>query len=214
MGPPGAGKGTQAERLAHREGLCRVSTGDLLRAAVQAGSELGRSAERVMAKGELVSDEVILGLVSEALERPECSKGAVYDGFPRTVEQARGLDELLAGRGEKVDGVIVIEVPEEEILRRLSGRWVCQKCGKLYHYSLGSIGPDAVCEACGGRLTQRADDRPETIQRRLAVYREETEPVLAYYEEKPGITTVRGDRSIDEVAESIRRHVAAVGSRA
>ncbi|MFN2420718.1 MAG: adenylate kinase [Gemmatimonadota bacterium] len=207
MGPPGAGKGTQAGRLATEEGLCRISTGDLLRAAVQAGSELGRVAEGYMTRGELVPDELMLDLVAEELNRPACAAGAVYDGFPRTIEQARALDRILEERGEGVDQVIVIEVPEGELIRRMSGRRVCQNCGKLYHISLLSAGERAVCEGCGGPLVQRADDRPETIQRRLSVHRQETEPVLAYYNERTGVSAVRGDREIDDVAAAIRRLV-------
>lgn len=212
MGPPGAGKGTQAERLATVEGLCRISTGDLLRAAVQEGRELGRQAERIMARGELVPDDVILDLVAEELDRQACSGGAVYDGFPRTLEQARRLDGLLQARGERVQAVLVIEVPEEEILRRLTGRRVCKNCGKLYYIGLDRPGQEGLCEACGGPLVQRADDQPETIQRRLAVYGEETEPVLAHYEERPGITLIRGDREVEDVADSIRLRLLAVGS--
>ena len=214
MGPPGAGKGTQAARLAEQEGLCRISTGDLLRAAVKAGSDLGRVAGEIMGRGELVPDDVMLDLVAEQLDQPACAGGAVYDGFPRTVAQARGLEELVAGRGETVDRVIRIEVGETELIRRISGRRVCQNCGKLYHLSFDPPRKDGVCDACGGTLIQRADDRPETVQRRLAVHREETEPVLAFYQERPGVTVVPGDREIEEVAASIRRLLDAVGSGA
>jgi adenylate kinase len=210
MGPPGAGKGTQAARLARQEGLGRISTGDLLRAATQAGSDLGRVAEGYMTRGELVPDSLMLALVAEELDRPACARGAVYDGFPRTIEQAQGLERILAERGEAVDQVLVIEVPEEELVRRMAGRRVCQNCGKLYHISFDSAGEKDVCEGCGGRLVQRADDRPETIQRRLKVYRQETEPVLGYYEERTGVTPVRGDGEIDEVAAAIRSRLVTV----
>lgn len=210
VGPPGAGKGTQAARLAAERGLCRISTGDLLRAAVDAGTELGRSAEARMTRGELVPDDVILDLVREELARPGCEKGAVYDGFPRSVEQAGGLGKLLEDQGEKVDRVLEIEVPEAEILRRLAGRRVCKTCGKMYHLSFAPPQEEGRCDVCGGELVQRPDDRPETVQRRLAVYRQTTEPVLATYADNPGVTAIPGDRPVEEVADSIRRGLATV----
>ncbi|HUO99913.1 MAG TPA: adenylate kinase [Gemmatimonadota bacterium] len=214
MGPPGAGKGTQAARLASGEGLCRIATGDILRAALAAGSPLGREAERTMKAGELVPDDVILRMVDAEIDRPACAQGAVFDGFPRTVEQARGLGELLGRRAAAVDQVIVLDVPEEEVVRRLSGRRVCKKCEKLYHVSFDPPREDDRCDACGGELVQRPDDRPETIRRRLAVYREETQPVREFYESGPGaprkgLTEIAGDRSIDEVSAEIRGRVAA-----
>ena len=207
MGPPGAGKGTQASRVAEQGGLCKISTGDLLREAVAAGSELGRKAEQTMKAGELVSDDVILGLVDEVLDRPECAEGAVFDGFPRTVEQAAGLQELLTARGERLDQVLIIEVPEAEIVSRLSGRRVCKKCGKLYHISFDPSRKEGVCDACGGELVQRPDDQPETIARRLAVYAEETAPVREHYAATTGVTAIDGDQPIDAVTEAIRREL-------
>jgi adenylate kinase len=214
MGPPGAGKGTQASRIAEDGGLCKISTGDLLRAALAAGSELGRKAEQTMKAGELVSDDVILGLVDEVLDRPECSGGAVFDGFPRTVEQAGGLDDLLEERGEEIGAVVAIEVPEEELVARLSGRRICKNCGKMYHLRFDPPREEGRCDACGGDLYQRPDDRPETVQRRLAVYREETRPVLDWYRRDggPGVTPIDGDRPIDEVEREIRRRLDATGT--
>jgi adenylate kinase len=207
MGPPGAGKGTQASRVAEDGGMCKISTGDLLREAVAAGTELGRRAERTMKAGELVSDDVILGLVDEVLDRPECVGGAVFDGFPRTVDQARGLEKLLSKRGESLDQVLIIEVPEAEIVRRISGRRVCKKCGKLYHISFDPSRREGVCDACGGELVQRPDDQPETIARRLAVYGEETAPVREYYAGTTGVSAIDGDQPMDEVAQAIRREL-------
>ncbi|MGH7550812.1 MAG: adenylate kinase [Gemmatimonadota bacterium] len=209
MGAPGAGKGTQASRVASDEGLCRIATGDLLRAAQAAGTPLGEQAESYMKVGELVPDDVILSMVDEELDRPTCAAGAVFDGFPRTVEQARGLGGLLAGRKSGVDRVLVIEVPEEEVVRRLSGRRVCQNCEKLYHMSFDPPKVEGRCDACGGDLVQRPDDRPETIRRRLAVYREETQPVIEFYERDTSVpvTEIDGDRSIDEVADAIRQQL-------
>lgn len=212
MGPPGAGKGTQATRVAEAEKLCKISTGDLLREAVAEGTELGRKAEDIMERGELVPDDLILDLVDRVLDSPACSKGAVYDGFPRTVEQAEGLDRLLASRGEGLDRVVAIEVPEDEIVSRLSGRRVCNNCGKLYHIRFDPSAEEGRCDECGGELVQRSDDQPETIRRRLAVYREETAPVLETYEPEPGVTTIDGDRPIEEVAASIRRALDTVGT--
>lgn len=209
MGPPGAGKGTQAARLAEAEGLCRVSTGDLLRSAAAAGTPLGKRAESTMRAGELVPDDVILGIVDEAIDQEACAEGAVFDGFPRTIEQARGLGKLLGRRGDELDRVIVLEVPEEEVVRRLSGRRVCKSCEKLYHIGFNPPRQEGRCDVCGGDLVQRPDDQPETIRRRLAVYREETEPVRAYYEAgegspRNGVVEVRGDQPIDAVQAEIR----------
>ena len=187
--------------------MCKISTGDLLREAVAAGTELGRQAERTMKAGELVSDDVILGLVDEVLERPECSGGAVFDGFPRTVDQARGLERLLAERRATLDQVLIIEVPEAEIVRRLSGRRVCKACGKLYHISFDPSRKEGVCDACGGELVQRPDDQPDTITRRLAVYAEETAPVREHYAATSGVTAIDGDQPMDAVAEAIRREL-------
>lgn len=209
MGAPGVGKGTQASRLAADQGLCRIATGDLLRAALAAGTPLGREAEGYMKAGELVPDEVVLEMVDEELDRGTCRAGAVFDGFPRTVEQARGLERLLAAREATLDLVLVIEVPEEEIVRRLSGRRVCQNCEKLYHLEFGPPRVEGRCDACGGDLVQRPDDRPETVRRRLAVYREETQPVIDFYERETPVpvTEIDGDRPIDEVAVAIRRRL-------
>ena len=212
MGPPGAGKGTQASRVAEEGGMCKISTGDLLREALAAGTELGKKAEKTMKAGELVSDDVILGLVDEVLDRPECSGGAVFDGFPRTVDQAQGLERLLTERGESLEQVLIIEVPQAEIVRRLSGRRVCKSCGKLYHISFDPSRQDGICDACGGELVQRPDDAAETITRRLAVYAEETAPVREHYLSSPGaatvgVTAVDGDQPIDAVTEAIRREL-------
>ncbi|MDX1623733.1 MAG: adenylate kinase [Gemmatimonadota bacterium] len=212
MGPPGAGKGTQAKRLAESEGICQIATGDLLRAAVAADSELGRKAESYMEAGELVPDDLILDLVDQELERPGCEGGAVFDGFPRTLEQARGLEVLLERRGESLDGVLALEVPEEELIRRLSGRRVCKSCGKMYHIRFDPPRQEGRCEECGGELVQRPDDQPETIRNRLSVYREETRPVRDRYEDRAGVTVVDGDRPIDEIAADLRDRAAALAA--
>lgn len=198
MGPPGAGKGTQGERLARRFGVPRLSTGDMLRDARKAGTELGREARRYMDAGELVPDDVILGIVGEAVDAPGARRGFLFDGFPRTVAQAEGLDRLLGERSERLDAVVSLEVPDEEIVTRLSGRRVCEGCGAVTH--VAAVGDAEECAECGGRLVQRADDRPETVRRRLEVYREQTEPVLAHYVgADPGLTAVDGTGDVDEV---------------
>lgn len=212
MGPPGAGKGTQASRVASERGLCRISTGDLLRAALAEGTPLGHQAQSYMEAGNLVPDDVILSMVAEELDREACRQGAVFDGFPRTVEQVRGLQRLLEERNARLERVLVIQVPEEEIVRRISGRRVCQNCEKLYHMSFDPPAAEGLCDACGGELVQRPDDRPDTIRRRLAVYLEETQPVIEFYERETSVpvTEIDGDRPIDEVAGVIRRELEAV----
>ena len=212
MGPPGAGKGTQASRVSSERGLCRIATGDLLRAALADGTPLGLQAKSYMEAGNLVPDDLILGMVALELDREGCRAGAVFDGFPRTVEQVQGLGGLLEERGAKLEQVLVIEVPEEEIVRRISGRRVCQNCEKLYHIRFEPPKVEGRCDACGGELVQRPDDRPDTIRRRLAVYREETQPVIEFYERETSVpvTEIDGDRPIDEVADAIRRELEAV----
>jgi adenylate kinase len=212
MGPPGAGKGTQASRVSSERRLCRIATGDLLRAALADGTPLGLQAKSYMEAGNLVPDDLILDMVAEELDRDGCGAGAVFDGFPRTVEQVQGLGRLLEERVARLERVLVIEVPEEEIVRRISGRRVCQNCEKLYHMSFDPPKVEGRCDACGGELVQRPDDRPDTIRRRLAVYREETQPVIEFYERETSVpvTEIDGDRPIDEVADVIRRELEAV----
>jgi adenylate kinase len=177
MGPPGAGKGTQGELLAHRFGIPRYATGDILRVARREGSKLGREAQSYMDAGELVPDDVILGLIGEALDSPEAQDGCLFDGFPRTVAQALGLDALLHDDGRDLDAVVNLAVSDAEIVRRLSSRQVCGDCGRVAPAGDGRT----ECPGCGGGLVMRRDDRPETVLRRLEVYRGQTEPVLTWY---------------------------------
>lgn len=207
MGPPGAGKGTQGELLVEWLGVPRYSTGDMLREAERAGTELGRRARRYMEAGELVPDDLILGIVEEALDRDRAWSGFIFDGFPRTVAQAEGLAGLLDRRGLALDAVVRLEVPEEELLRRLTGRRVCVECGEVAHASTGS---EDRCPACGAELVQRSDDRPETVRRRLQVYREDTEPVIQWYRESGvPLVTVDGTGGIGQVQAAIRERLAA-----
>jgi adenylate kinase len=199
FGPPGAGKGTQGELLAERHGVERLSTGDLLRAAVQRGTALGREAQRYMDAGELVPDHVILGLIREQFEKDD-GRGYLFDGFPRTLPQARELDRLLAELGEPLTAVLVLEVPDETLIRRLAGRRTCTQCGRNYNVHLDPPARDGRCDSCGGELVQRADDRSETVERRLDVYRAQTEPVLDYYAgTTTPVRTVDGDRPVEQV---------------
>ncbi|MFQ5679394.1 MAG: adenylate kinase [Gemmatimonadota bacterium] len=207
-GPPGAGKGTQGELLVEWLHAPRYSTGDMLRSARSAGTELGERARSYMDAGELVPDEVILGIVAEALDRDDAWDGFIFDGFPRTAAQARGLSALLRRRGQSLDAVIQLDVPEAVLVERLTRRRVCGACGQITRVSEAENG--ASCPACGGSLTQRSDDRPETVRRRLQVYRDETEPVLSWYRaaEVP-VLTVDGTGSVESVHRAIRAKLAA-----
>lgn len=203
LGPPGAGKGTQGDRLAKLCGVPKYATGDILREAVKIGTELGREAQRYMVNGDLVPDEVVLGLVSEAIATPPARAGFVLDGFPRTLAQAEGLKRLLNERGRELDAVVYFDVPEAEILRRLGGRRVCSVCGAAFNVYTSPSESGGECDRCGGRLEIRDDDKEETILNRLRVYRENTEPLLEWY----GAAVVRklsavGD--VDEVYDRLR----------
>jgi adenylate kinase len=202
LGAPGAGKGTQGAKLAERLGIPKIATGDILRDAVREGTELGREAKKFMDAGELVPDEVILGLVRDALTSPDASNGAIFDGFPRTIPQADGVDVILADLGRTLDAVVLIEVPDEAIVERMSGRRTDPQTNVVYHLRHNPP-PAEVAE----RLVQREDDREETVRRRLAVYREMTAPLVDHYEQAGvPIHRVDGNRSIDEVqAELLQR---------
>ncbi len=206
MGPPGAGKGTQGELLAHRFGIPRYATGDILRASRRDGSELGRKAQSFMDAGELVPDEVILGLIGEALDTPEAQDGCLFDGFPRTVAQAEGLDTLLREAGRELDAVVNLAVSDAEIVRRLSSRRVCGDCGTVAPTGEGR----RECPGCGGGLVTRPDDRPETVLRRLEVYREQTEPVLSWYRDSSTrVFDIPGTGGVARVQELILEAIAA-----
>jgi adenylate kinase len=203
LGPPGAGKGTQAERLVNKRQLAYIATGDILRAAVKAGSALGRQAREYMEQGQLVPDEIVVGIVNECLLEPDCKNGALLDGFPRTVVQARSLDQALAKMGKKVDRVIHIDVDEDELIARLTGRRVCRECGATYHIKFNPPKVRNVCDQCGGELYQREDDSLATVTERLAVYRKQTEPLIGYYREKNLLATVDGNQEIEQIFNQI-----------
>jgi adenylate kinase len=200
LGPPGAGKGTQAKRLAERLGVPHISTGDILRSAAAAGTALGKEARRYMDDGGLVPDAVMVGLVEERLAQPDAGRGFILDGFPRTVGQAEALDALLVGRGRPLDAVLQIAVPRAELVRRLAGRRVCGDCGTLVQVAVEQ-GANGRCEACGGALLQRDDDRVETVGRRMEVYERETAPLVGHYRTQGLLREVLGTGSRDEVFE-------------
>jgi adenylate kinase len=208
MGPPGAGKGTQAERLVDDFDLPYYATGDILRGAVSNGSELGKKAKEHMDKGELVPDELITGVIMERLDADDASEGFLLDGFPRTVPQAEALDEALNERNRSLSGALLIEAPDKEVIRRLSGRRICVKNGHVYHTEFDPPKNPDVCDQDGSRLIQRDDDKPETIKKRLDVYHEQTEPLIEWYDEKGLLRRFDGTRPPDDVHGHIRATLA------
>jgi len=216
LGPPGAGKGTQAEQIAKARGIPKISTGDILREAVHNGTEIGRRASEIMARGELVSDDVMIGIVRERLDQSDVSNGFILDGFPRTVAQAAALDEIVKGRDPLV--VVEIVVPELELVRRLSTRMVCESCGATAH---GAAARSAAgCDVCGGKFVQRSDDNDIVVIERLKVYHDWTQPLVEYYQMRPTFRSVNGSQMPDRVAadlaaaiESAESGVAAKGAR-
>ena len=212
LGPPGAGKGTQAEKFGREKGLPKISTGDILREAVQSGTEMGLQAKAVMDRGELVDDETMVAIVRERLTRPDADAGFILDGFPRTVDQARALDRIIDERGKGSLIVVDIVVPDEELVRRLAGRRICSKCGE-------NAGPadGATCLRCGGELTQRPDDSEVVVLERLRVYTRSTKPLVDHYRVRPTFRTVNGAQAPDLVARELETTIddaASVGSRA
>ena len=207
LGAPGAGKGTQARRLAAGSAVPQVATGDMLREAAAAGTPLGREAKRYMDSGALVPDEVVIGLVDERLAQPDAAGGYVLDGFPRTVAQAEALDGLLRRRRQELDRVIFFDVSRGELVRRLTGRRICRRCGTTFH--LVSAPPKAAgtCDQCGGELYQRDDDAESTVARRLDVYQTQTAPLLDYYKRRGLLVRVQGEGPVDQVAGAIKKAV-------
>ncbi len=204
LGPPGAGKGTQASRLEAERGMVQLSTGDMLRAAVKAGTPIGLKAKAVMEAGELVSDEIVSGIIGERLDQPDTAKGAIFDGYPRTAAQAQALEGLLDARGRKLDYVIELVVDEEALVDRITGRFTCAKCGEGYHDRYKRPAVDGVCDVCGStEFKRRPDDNAETVRTRMAEYRAKTAPILPFYEEKGLVRRVDGMADIDVVAAAI-----------
>jgi adenylate kinase len=210
LGPPGAGKGTQAARIEAEYGLPQVATGDMLREAVKQETELGRKAKQYMDQGQLVPDEVVIGIVKERLAQEDCREGFVLDGFPRTVEQARSLTEILSDLDCKLDAVLNIEVSEEEVVHRLSARRVCKDCGATYHLEYDPPATEGVCDKCGGELYQREDDTPVTIKERLKVYHEKTAPLIDYYRQRDLLKTIDGEAEVEVVFQKISEVLEAI----
>lgn len=211
LGPPGAGKGTQAERISEKYGIAHISTGDIFRENIKKGTELGRKAKEYMDRGELVPDEVVIAIVREALSGEECARGFLLDGFPRTVAQADALEKMLEEIGRPLDRVVNLSVPDQVVVERLTARRTCRNCGRNYHLMFNPPKVDGVCDACGGELYQRDDDREETVRARLEEYRRKTQPLIDYYREKGLLVEVAGDGGIDEVTEAIQDALQSAG---
>ncbi len=204
LGPPGAGKGTQSHRLVERYGLAQLSTGDMLRAAVKAQTPVGVEAKKVMDRGELVSDDIVSALIGEALDAMPDGQDAIFDGFPRTAEQADALDLLLADRRRKLDHVIELEVNEDALVKRIVGRFACAECGTLYHDTANPPKVEGVCDKCGSsEFKRRPDDNEETVRTRMAEYRAKTAPILPLYDARGIVSRVDGMASIEDVAQAI-----------
>lgn len=207
LGAPGAGKGTQAAAVAQELKLIHVATGDLFRQAVQKGTELGKQADSYMKQGKLVPDEVTIKVVLQRLAAPDCQAGVIFDGFPRTLEQAKALDKAMQSEGKKIDKVILINVAETELISRLGGRWICRQCQAPYHEVSAPPKVKGKCDKCGGELYQRADDKAETIKERLKVYATQTAPLIDYYKKAGKLTQVE---SVGEIKDITRRIVQAL----
>lgn len=209
LGPPGAGKGTQAKLMIDKWHIPQISTGDILRAAVREGTALGVEARGFMDRGELVPDRVVIGIIAERLKEDDADKGFILDGFPRTIPQAEALGEILDELGRNIDHVISIDVDDEELVTRLTGRRMCKSCGESFHVVFNPSAKEGVCDRCGGELYQRDDDREETIRQRLAVYRDQTQPLINYYEKQGKVRRIDGTGSIEEI---FSRVIGAVGN--
>jgi adenylate kinase len=203
LGPPGAGKGTQAVKIAEKYNIPQISTGDILRSAVAAGTNLGKEAKKFMDRGDLVPDEVVVGLVDERLMDTDCKDGYILDGFPRTVEQAKSLDLILDEKGDGITHVVSIDVDEDELIERLTGRRTCRKCGAMYHVKFEPPKSEGKCDKCDGELYQRDDDKKETITARLRVYNEKTELLIEYFSKKGLKRSVHGSGGIDEIFSKV-----------
>jgi adenylate kinase len=204
LGPPGAGKGTQAKRLEEAHGIVQLATGDMLRDAVAQGTEVGKKAKPIMDAGKLVPDDILIAMIAERIDQADCGRGFILDGFPRTVPQAEALDAMLRDRQLKLDHVIEMQVDEAALLERVTGRFTCATCGASYHDKFNRPRVEGTCDVCGGKtFTRRADDTAETIKARLAAYRAQTAPILPYYRSKGVLDTIDGMAAIDSVTQAI-----------
>ena len=203
LGAPGAGKGTQAKKIAAKYAIPHISTGDIFRANIKNNTELGQKAKTYMDKGELVPDELVVDLIMDRFKEADCANGYVLDGFPRTIPQAEALDKALSANGESVDYAINVEVPDENIINRMSGRRACVGCGATYHIQFNPTKVEGICDACGEKLILRDDDKPETVQKRLTVYHEQTQPLIDYYKKQNVLKEVDGTQPMDDVFAAI-----------
>ncbi|OEU49015.1 MAG: adenylate kinase [Desulfuromonadales bacterium C00003096] len=203
LGPPGSGKGTQAKMVSDKLGIPQVSTGDMLRSAVREGTPMGLKAKAMMDSGALVADEVVVGIVQERLAKADCVAGFILDGFPRTVPQADALQSCLQGLGKDLDAVISLEVDNDAVVERITGRRTCRDCGKMFHVRFDPPAQENICDACGGELYLRDDDQDVTIRKRLEVYAEQTAPLIAYYQRADLVRTIDGMQGIAEVQDQI-----------
>ena len=205
LGPPGAGKGTQAELIVKKYGIPQISTGDIFRANIKNGTELGKKAKEYMDKGELVPDELVVDLVKDRLEQDDCKNGFMLDGFPRTVFQAEELTKIMEAKSLSINYVLNIEVAPEKLIDRIAGRRVCKSCGATYNVNTKPTAKEGVCDACGGEVYQRADDNRETVENRINVYFAQTAPLIEYYEKAGVLATVNGDQAMDNVFSDITK---------
>jgi adenylate kinase len=204
MGLPGAGKGTQAEKISEKYNIPHISTGDMFRSAIKEGTELGKKAKSFMDQGALVPDEVTIGIVKERLSKADCEKGFLLDGFPRTIAQAEALQTLLSELNQEIDHVLHVNVPEEKLVERLSGRRICPTCGRAYHVMYNPPKQEGICDRDGQALIQRDDDKPETVKNRLAINIEQSKPLLDFYDDKGYLVNIDGDQEIDKVFQDIQ----------
>ena len=207
LGPPGAGKGTQAQMIVERYRIPQISTGDILRNAVKESTPLGLKAKAFMDRGQLVPDEVVIGIIDERLRAPDCNPGFILDGFPRTIAQAEALQSILTKIGKSIDHVINMEVDPEELVNRLTGRRTCKNCGAMFHVLFHPPKGEGICDRCGGPLYQREDDKEETIRTRLREYQKQTAPLIEYYRQKNRLRSIQGMGGQDQIFERIARHL-------